>query len=211
MTRVCAARSGHGPATPGARGIALVTAMIVLAVMSLAAVALTRAVDTVTAVTGNLALRMASVPAADAALEAAIAALADPGVIADPERDDPGRGYYASRQPGEDPRGVPAILQRPDHDADAAPTIDVGEGNVARYVIERLCVAPGAPIRANCALARAGGSGAPEAQGAGASPELPLYRITARVDGPRNTLAYAQAIVRDARAPRRLTWRIVHD
>jgi type IV pilus assembly protein PilX len=204
MTHATPARGMRLPPAGAALGIALVTAMIALAVMALAAAALVRAVSTATAVSGNLALRTASIPAADAAIEDAIAALADPAAIAEPQRDDPAWNYYASRQPGEDPRGIPWLLQRPDRYPANWRTVAAGEGSVARYMIERLCMAPGAPVRANCPLAR-------DSARAGPPPEMPLYRITARVDGPRGTTSLVQAIVRDARTPRRLAWRVVPD
>src|SRR3989442_14789759 len=69
------------------RGIALVTALIVLAAMGLAAAALLRAVDTTTAVAGNLAFREASIAPANAAIEEALAALFERNLIADRERD----------------------------------------------------------------------------------------------------------------------------
>jgi type IV pilus assembly protein PilX len=206
------------PAAP-APGVALILALIVLALMSLSAAALMRAVDTTTAVGGNLGFRAASIPAADAAIAVAAAALSDTGVIGDRERDLPAQGYYASRQPGEDARGVPWLLQRPGRYPAEAPVLDAGEGNAVRYVIERVCVAPGPASSANCALAdpRATlGSNEPAAgadpAGIGpvsAPPPVPLFRITVGVDGPQHTQSLVQAIVRGSVPPRRLSWRIL--
>ena len=134
------------------RGIVLVITLVVLAMMSLAATALMRAVDTATAVAGNLAFREASIPPANAAIEAAIAALSDATVIADRERDLPAQNYYASRQPGEDSRGVPWLLQQPDRYPAEARAPDAGDGNTLHYVIERICLRPGSATAANCAL-----------------------------------------------------------
>jgi Tfp pilus assembly protein PilX len=219
--RRAACRAG---AAASQAGIALILALIVLAMMSLAAAALMRAVDTTTAVAGNLAFRAASIPAAGAAIEAALAALSDASVIADRERDLPAQNYYASRQPGEDARGVPWLLQRPGRDPAGARALDAGEGNTARYVIERVCLRPGPATAANCALAgnppvAVDGSGRPEggsagAAGSGAGPTappapVPLFRITVRVDGPQNTVSHVQAMVRDSTPPRRMSWRML--
>ena len=59
------------------RGVVLFIALIVMVVMSLAAVALMRSVDTTTAVIGNLAFRQASILPANYAIEDAAAGLFD--------------------------------------------------------------------------------------------------------------------------------------
>jgi type IV pilus assembly protein PilX len=226
MRRVGAGRRGTGHAGAAAKqtGIALILALVVLAMMSLAAAALMRAVDTTTAVTGNLAFRAASIPPASAAIEAAVAALADASVIADRERDLPAQNYYASRQPGEDARGVPWLLQLPGRYPAAARTLDAGEGNAARYVIERVCLQPGPASAANCALAgnppaagngraepveRSPGWDAGSAGSAHPAAAVPFFRITVRVDGPQNTVSHVQAMVRGSAPPGRMSWRIL--
>ena len=191
-------------------GIVLVITLVVLAMMSLAATALMRAVDTATAVAGNLAFREASIPPANAAIEEAIAALSDATVVADRERDLPAQNYYASRQPGEDSRGVPWLLQQPDRYPVEARAPDAGDGNTLHYVIERICLRPGSATAANCALVRP----PPIGHAPGTGPEAPpptagLFRITVRVDGPQNTASLVQAMVRDSAPPRRLSWRII--
>jgi type IV pilus assembly protein PilX len=189
------------------RGIVLIVTLVALAMMSLAGAALMRAVDTATAVAGNLAFRQASIPAANAAIETAIAALSDANAIADRERDLPAQNYYAWRQPGEDARGVPWLLQQLDRYPAESRAPDGGDGNTLRYVIERICLRPGSATAANCALAR-------PAATAGAGPEAsprgtPMVRITVRVDGPQQTMSLVQAIVRDSSPPRRLSWRLI--
>ena len=200
----------HPGAAASQPGIALIMALVVLAMMSLAAAALMRAVDTTTAVSGNLAFREASIAPADAAIEEAIAALSDANVIADRERDLPAQNYRASRQPGEDARGVPWVLQQPARYPAEARVLDTGDGNTLRYVIERVCLRSGPPTAANCALVRpyplaVNGVAGPEA----ALPPVPFFRITVRVDGPQNTVSLVQATVRDSVPPRRLSWRIL--
>jgi len=203
-------RTGWAGAAAHQPGIALIMALIVLALMSLAAAALMRAVDTATTVGGNLAFRAASIPAADAAIEDAVAALSDAGVIPDRERDLPARSYHAWRQPGEDARGVPWLLQQADRYPGEARRLDAGNGNALRYVIERMCRDPGPATAANCALLHPGPPANPGAAGPGAAlPPVPFYRITVRVDGPQNTLTHVQAMVRDSQPPYRMSWRIL--
>jgi type IV pilus assembly protein PilX len=196
---------------PPPRGTALIVALIVLAAMSFAATALVRVVDTTVAIAGNLTLRDVAIPALDAAIESAWAALYERNLIADRDRDLPAEGYYASRRPGEDARGIPQLLLRVDGYPEGAPVRDAGNGNRVRYVIERICLGPGPPAGANCALVRPDGAAAAAANGEPGEvpPMVPLYRVTARVDGPRNTVTHAQATFRDGTPPRRIAWRLL--
>jgi len=217
-----ARRARAAPRAGRTRGFALVIALIVLVATSLAAAHLARAVDSAVAVAGNLALRAAAVPAADRALETARSLLADAGALGDRERDVPERGYYASRQPGEDARGIPRALQfsgsaQPPAPASAsAPTLppaqEVGDGMTARVMIERMCTGPGPAVAASCTLVRppeGAGGGVPAAPfGAGG---VPLYRISVRVDGPQGAAARVQALLRDGDPPARLSWRAIDD
>ena len=57
------------------RGVVLFLALIALVIMSLAAVALIRSVDTNTLIAGNLSFKQAATTSADAGTEAAIAML----------------------------------------------------------------------------------------------------------------------------------------
>jgi type IV pilus assembly protein PilX len=65
-------RRGHGSALKQ-RGVVLFFTLIALVVMSLAAVALIRSVDTSTMISGNLAFRQAGTSSGDSGIEAAIA------------------------------------------------------------------------------------------------------------------------------------------
>src|SRR5271169_5335876 len=74
-------RASTAPSLPTRqRGVVLFIALIVMVVMSLAALGLIRSVDTTTAVLGNLALRQASILPANYAIEEAASGLfADAG------------------------------------------------------------------------------------------------------------------------------------
>jgi hypothetical protein len=183
------------------RGFALIVALIALAAMSAAAVMLVRAVDTATAVTASLVLRIAAIVATDAALEQAIAALADGGAIADRERDDPAQGYYATRQPGEDARAIPRPLQQ--SPPSGAARITASDGTTLAYVIERLCLAPGPATEAHCALYRP--------RPPSTAPPSTIYRISVRADGAQQASVFVQASVRGTARPHRVSWRIASD
>ena len=204
------AHAGNARRATQEQGIALVVALIVLAAMSLASAALMRAVDTTTALTGNLALREASIPPADAAIEEAVAALFERNLVADRERDLSAQSYFASRQPGEDVRGVPWILQQAGNYPADARVLDAGDGHTLRYAIERSCLCPGPATAATCALARpvavtVNGGSAPE------PPPAPVFRVTVRVDGAQNTVSYVQAMLRDTPPRYRMSWRMLSE
>jgi hypothetical protein len=80
-------------------------------------------------------------------------------------------------------------------------TEDDGTGNEIRYVVHRMCSLAGAIDVAGqqCVLAQplnAGGSYQVSGLTAGVGvSKIPYYRITARVQGPRNTLSYVQVMV----------------
>jgi len=193
------------------RGIVLIVALIVMVALSFAGVALVRAVDTTTAVVGNLAFRQAAISPANLAVEQAAAALfidaAKNGVaaIADKESDTPAENYYARLQPGEDTRGIPVQLQKKSNFTLAKILYaDANQYFEVRYVIERMCV-QNAPLPLTNANRFVFCDMMPPKQGAGTTvgdtappdlPRIPFYRITVRVDGPQNTTAFLQAMLR---------------
>ena len=152
----------------------------------------------------------ASIPPADAAIEEAVAALFERNLVADRERDLSAQSYFASRQPGEDVRGVPWILQQAGNYPADARVLDAGGGHTLRYAIERICLRPGPATAANCALAW---PAAPTVTGgaAPAPPPVPVFRVTVRVDGPQNTVSHVQAMLRDMPPRYRMSWRILNE
>jgi Tfp pilus assembly protein PilX len=191
------------------RGVVLFIALIVMVAMSLGGVALVRSVDTTTAIVGNLGLREASIAPAGAGLEDAIAALYENNAIPDRDHDLPARSYYASRQSGEDARGVPLTLQTRSLYPQDARVLDTDTGNCIRYIIDRLCTGAGPATVVNCNLVSA--SSAASVHAPPATPPAPVaaFRITVRVDGPQNTVSHVQMMLRDSAPPRRLSWRVL--
>jgi Tfp pilus assembly protein PilX len=200
-TRDFAAR--RAPRRVGQRGIVLVIALIVLAALSLAGIALMRSVDTSTAVVGNLAFTQASTLPANLAVEEAVAALFEDELIANVNQDLPAQNYYATRQNGEDARGIPDVLTTKTKASTLARVLDAGYGNEVRYVVERMC-APGIPVTPSRAeLVKYCDMLPPKPSGTTSMetdkielPRIPLYRLTVRVDGPRNTVSFVQAMLR---------------
>lgn len=205
------------------QGVVLFIALIVLVAMSLAGIALMRSVDTNVLIAGNLAFRQNATMAADSAIEDArqlLAAntgtgvttlnndqppLAQAGGIPNPPW--PSSAYWANWQQGIDLTGN---TPNPADDFDWSTARNMGTdagGNAVAYVIHRLCDVAGDPAAAavSCIKSSTGGGAGSSDQGTrgvvsygGAA--LPgvssiFYRVTIRVQGPRNTLSYVQAVL----------------
>ena len=196
------------------RGIVLFVALIVMVAMSLAAIALIRSVDTANTVIGNLAFRQASILPANYAVEQAAAALFSDvntsGVpaITDPTADLPAQNYYASWQASDDARGIPAPLQTLANWNSAGlgqkliVDVDQADANAKvteiRYVIERMCVeaGPAAPKRCDMLPPKQNPGTTVHDESAPTLNPIPFYRVTIRVDGPKNTASFLQAMLR---------------
>lgn len=193
-------------------GVVLFVALIVMVAMSLAAIALIRSVDTTNAIVGNLAFRLASILPANASIEQAASGLfSDADIatvthIADKDNNFPAENYLACRQglplcPGapEDARGVPAVLQKKSTAVTLTKKFDdtVQTGTQVTYLIERMCLAPGPATTGNCDLVPPKGNPGDtigDSNSGGVS--VPYYRVTVRVDGPKNTASFVQAMLR---------------
>jgi type IV pilus assembly protein PilX len=185
-------------------GVILIVALIVLAAMTLAGIALIRSTSTGNRVAGNLAFQQSATLSADTGVEAAIAwlELNKAGSTLHQNSVTQTDGYVASRS--QDPTGTQswdtwwttnAVNTGYMHTmaTDAA-------GNTVRYIINRLCNAGGDPASGiGCAVAPAVVGSEGNSKGSGVLPvKLPTqqyYRITARVDGPRNTVSFVQVVV----------------
>jgi len=196
------------------RGVVMFIALLVMVALSLAGIALIRSADTATVVSGNLAFKQAAIYAVDRSVEQAIKALFDPvtsgvpaPVIADRNIDRPDQNYFACVQaagggclpPNAAIPEVPTVLTTKALAETLAPLIpEDGANNKSYYVIERMCATGGQPLSDACNLSRDGTGGADAGtqhyEGLG-RPGDAYYRVTVRVDGPRNTVAYAQAIL----------------
>ena len=200
------------------RGVVMFIALLVMVALSLAGIALIRSADTATVVAGNLGFKQSAIQAVDRSIEQAISALFDPvaspavpnPIIADKTADLPAQNYFACVQKtggGCLPANAP-IPEIPDALSSAAKIAASGlktdlvpadaASNKSYYVIERMCLSAGAAVGSNCNL-----SGAALGADAGTQhyeglvrPGDAFYRVTVRVEGPRNTVAYAQAILR---------------
>ena len=193
-------------------GATLFFAMIGLVVLLLAAAALIRTVDTNTLIAGNISFRQSATHAGDRGMENAITwldnAMSNPALpvggqaaityaLNATKTSVPASGYYASTNEAAlfDASSASYAWQ------DARNTdlgTDATTGNRIRYVVERMCSTAGTlPDENGCLFTSikqdiGHKSGALQA----VKPNQALiFRITVRVDGPRNTVSYVQGFV----------------
>lgn len=190
----------HGGQGRGQRGVVLLIALIILIAMTLGGVALVRSVDTTNLIAGNLSFRESAVLAGERATEQAVIGWLQPMTLAkDPSlhTDSAANGYRAVRQ---DPPAGTAwdTFWNTTLAAQAVTATPDAANNTVSYVIHRLCDAAVAPHLTNCSKppsnANTGGSFGAGSVSTITSSQV-YYRITARIAGPRNTVAYVQTIV----------------
>lgn len=195
-------------------GIVLIFALIVLVIMTLAAISLFRSTSSSNVIAGNLAFQQASTTSGDQGVESAIVWLENNNQQVSTSTgtacstgssvlacDQAARGYYATRQ---DP---PSGKSWPDYWASfvsgggtPVQLATDAAGNTVSYFIQRMCSGPGDSTSSSISC-----SSSPAALDCGnqtSAPGLTLncpvqvyYRVTVRIDGPRNTSSYTQAMV----------------
>jgi type IV pilus assembly protein PilX len=207
---------GYQMQTGKQAGFVLFIALIALVVMSLAAVALIRSVDTNSQVTANLAYRQSATLSSSYGLEA-VAQTIGKKAKGYEISDDATNGFYASCDKfdtnsttnlcgGEkltlDASWVPGTKSAY---ADNLPGITAGKdayGNTVQYIVERMCKSTGTGDKDRCMLTGASSDNSSHvstgsATGGKSNPnetvDQPIYRITVRIAGPKNTANYIQA------------------
>lgn len=201
---------------PHERGVVLIVALIALVIIALAAVALIRSSDTSSVISGNLAFKEATTHAADTGVERAFNAL--PALTA-ADVDVPNQ-YFTLLQ-ATDATGVPSTINWANvpcyGTASAGATICTDESAYrVQYVVDRLCSAAPAKtdsvttLTGKCVAGQpfsaGGGTGADVNShtptgtnyGSGPLPSNPPtihYRVTVRVQGPRNNYSIVQATI----------------
>lgn len=206
------------------RGLVLFFALIALLVLSLAAAALVRSVDTSTIIAGNLAFKQAATTSADAGIEAAMLALAgieagntSRNVLNDSahafNNDNAAAGYYSYTYVDSDPTlnpsagpGLSLLLDTTWTNNNSVLVGTDNSGNTIRYIIQRMCRTANQTVQAaDCLFSGAvedkNGQAVPLPQeicvgsGCPVAGQTPQIRITSRVTGPKNTISYVQAFV----------------
>ena len=197
------------------RGIVLVIALIALVSLSLAGLALMRAVSTGVLVAGNLGYKRATLMAAGHAVEAARQWLLLNATTLN--NDNAAAGYWATWGngvggavgTGSNPGQLDGSLPLNGAFAGWAPNAPVANAGWLSfsYVIHRMCdPALGSGVNANATscigVSSTGGSGSSMGGTASGRPQLALttnnafFRVSVAVQGPRNSTSFVQAMVR---------------
>lgn len=178
-------------------GVVLVISLIVLVALTLAGIALVRSTDTGNLISGNMAFRMAALQAVDTGVEAAFAGITGAsGFAAAPTVEaTTAKGKYspillADVSPSD---GVPDV------DWSGLPGTDVS-GNTVRWIVERMCsenVSAPSDLEARCSVVPNAltmsfkqGELTPSANALSVA-----YRVTIRVEGPKNTIVVSQSVI----------------
>lgn len=189
-------------ARQGERGVVLLVTLLALVIMLLGAVALLRSFSASTTLAGNLAFKRDLVNQAERAAVVAMATLQTGALAGEAARAAhlQASNYRAAMLPTND-QGIPlALLSDAAFTAVASAANDIVVAEQAvrlRWVLDRLCTDPGTELVLGTDRCTVGPT--PDARGGSASdpvvatqqPQV-LYRLSIRVDGPRNTQAFFQ-------------------
>jgi Tfp pilus assembly protein PilX len=205
------------------RGVSLVFALMALVVISLAAVALVRSVDTTSLVIGNLGFKQDATSAASQAAEQAVTYLnTNAGTTLN--TDHASVGYYASSRDSLDVTGQAStsntravvdwtgsgtcsLYSSGSFGTCVSPSSEIslnGGNNKARYIILRLCASEGAPSAVDCAvpigsaLVGGGNKGVQDYKNGKAQVVVnssQYYRIVVRATSARGTVSFTETMV----------------
>jgi hypothetical protein len=208
MAPVCRGKPAHGVRVGKQRGVVLFFALIVLVILLIGGVIVVRSTNASLFGAGNLAFRRDLVTQSDTVVAQAIHAVATAGSgagdsIADLKTSQPSLNYSAVILPVNAQSIPDALLTNSD-----SAFSKVGSANndikvpnaggfvVTRYVIERMCNQSGAVTSDNCvqSLGSAGSGGTAGPTPPPAAPGGAVYRLSARVTGPRGTQAFFQTM-----------------
>jgi type IV pilus assembly protein PilX len=191
-------------------GVVLFIAMVALVVLSLAAVALIRSVDTNSLITGNLSYKQTAATSSSYGVESMADQLGI-SALAYSTANDATNGYYAvcttystagtcnGVNLTADASWVPGTTSR----LATGLGITAGKdlyGNTVQYIVERMCNAAGTATKSICMTTSTLSDKSSKNVPNGPPPpptatDAPIYRVTVRVAGPKNTLSYTQAFI----------------
>jgi hypothetical protein len=196
----------HGaPLRAGQHGVVLLYALIAIVILMISGLALVRGVGTALAVGGDFAMRRDLINQGElgvAQAKSLFLASGDLGTAAARNSPPiPSADNYSATTLANEPSGIPiALLDDPTFSASfSGADIHAGNNITIRYVIDRQCSTTGPAMSNTCMLyqplCKAGGvgcSGPPDGEKGTGTPPLAVYRITVRVTGPKNTIAFLQ-------------------
>jgi type IV pilus assembly protein PilX len=193
------------------RGVVLIFALIALIVMLIASYALVRSFNTTLFTAGNISFKRDMQNQAERAVPVVLNAMRAMGTLVTPESraNNLVTQNYSAIILAANAQGIPQILLGTTTAFDglwtAGPILVPDQGVEIRYIVDRLCDAAGLDTvlgSARCQIVDngpMGGSGShlnvaedSSSAGAGATSLSIVYRLSIRVDGPRDTQAFFQ-------------------
>lgn len=182
------------------RGMVLFVSLVVLVAMSMAGIAIMRSVDTGNVISGNLAFKSSILGAAGLGVENARTWLTT--TTQDMSANNEAIGYYANWGDATGEFDALGVTASP-HDWNNSTSATDAQGNTVRYVVHRMCSVSGVAANgAQCTMTSGGGTLDKSTFGSidysrtkfGEGTNV-FYRVTVRVDGPRRTVGYVQAMI----------------
>lgn len=195
-------RHFKGPQRQGGM-IAMIIAIIVLVSTLLAVIGLMRSVDTSSMIAGTMSFKQGVVQEAERAYTVVKSNVPFGGVRS--ESDELPNAYSASILAADLTRkDIPRVLTSFATNAPPPPSATIVQTlstqstqNKVYYVVDRLCRTAGPATKLNCIIPGAYNTGGTVPDpGIGLSGALAAYRLTVRIDGPKNTQAYVQTTLR---------------
>ncbi len=187
------------------RGVIMVIALITLVILMIGAIATIRSMNSSLTNVGNFGFKRDMANQADRAMRKALDTLSG---LASADADNASLNYSAAML-ASTPEGIPQVLLDTSNPGavggygSAANVIDLttaqsGESstNIPQlkiyYVIDRMCQTAGAVSPTNCQTASSDTQGVKSGKDVKRPPK-PLFRVTVRVDGPRDSQSFYQA------------------
>ncbi len=190
------------------RGVIMLFGLIALVIMMIGAVAIVRSMNTSLSNAGNLGFKRDLTNQGERAI-ATVLALMQTGALgndATRQTSDSTRNYSATML-ASNAQGLPnALVNDTTFGTTGQPGNDIAVADLGvtlRYVVDRLCINTGLADSSHCTMndsqvpmgGNGGGGSIAEDTAAGSSGAVPqqvVYRLSIRVDGPRQTQAFFQ-------------------
>lgn len=192
------------------RGVVLAVVLVVLVVMMLGSVSLLNSVDTSALLSGNIGFKRDSINSAGGGLNKAFEAMKSANfqkyqdsVAGCPPPAATGTACTAAGEWAKlnfypriletDENGIPLIIKnKTQFDAKFKIAPVKANGNEMRFLIERMCETYGPSSKVTCVLSTESPLGGDKWADKPGSTASPVYRVTVRTDGVRNSQTYVQ-------------------
>jgi type IV pilus assembly protein PilX len=188
------------PRARRARGVIIIYTLIILVILTIGAIALLKSMSTSLFGAGNMAFRHDLVNQGEQAVSNVLRAFQPGGAmaVAGITNSNATGSNYSSTALAANAQGVPtALLSNTAFGTVGAAGNDIAGATAdvnMRYVVDRLCNTTGPSTPTACVQAVAGPPGGGSLQSSGLPPPTAtVYRLTVRVQGPRNTQIFLQS------------------